>query len=153
MHKRIGILGGLTPESTITYYQHIVHRYEELHGDHGYPEVVIYSVTFQRFEDWMEAEEWDRVFEGLLDALRRLAAAGADFVVMTNTMHLLSRASGGLAHPDAEHRRCDRAGHPAAGLHTVTCSAPGSRWKNPSTPRDWRSTGFSRSCRTKKTAN
>jgi len=90
MHKRIGILGGLTPESTITYYQHIVHRYEELHGDHGYPEIVIYSVTFQRFEDWMEAEEWERVFEGLADALRRLAAAGADFVVMaTNTMHLL----------------------------------------------------------------
>jgi hypothetical protein len=27
MHKRIGILGGLTPESTITYYMHIVHRY------------------------------------------------------------------------------------------------------------------------------
>jgi len=90
MHKRIGILGGLTPESTITYYQHIVHRYEELHGDHGYPEVVIYSVTFQRYEDWMEAEEWGRVFDGLLDALRRLAAAGADFAVMaTNTMHLL----------------------------------------------------------------
>jgi len=90
MHKRIGILGGLTPESTITYYQHIVHRYEELHGDHGYPEVVIYSVTFQQFEDWMEAEEWDQVFEGLLEALRRLAAAGADFAVMaTNTMHLL----------------------------------------------------------------
>jgi aspartate racemase len=90
MHKRIGILGGLTPESTITYYQHIVHRYQELHGDHGYPEIVIYSVTFQRFEDWMEAEAWDPVSEGLLDGLRRLAAAGADFAVMaTNTMHLL----------------------------------------------------------------
>jgi aspartate racemase len=90
MHKRIGILGGLTPESTIIYYQHIVHRYEQLHGDHGYPEVVIYSVTFQQFEDWMEAEQWDRVEEGLIAALKRLAAAGADFAVMaTNTMHLL----------------------------------------------------------------
>jgi aspartate racemase len=90
MHKRIGILGGLTPESTITYYQHIVHRYEQLHGDHGYPEVVIYSVTFQQFEDWMEAEQWDRVEEGLIAALKHLAAAGADFAVMaTNTMHLL----------------------------------------------------------------
>jgi aspartate racemase len=90
MHKRIGIVGGLTPESTITYYQHIVHRYEQLHGDHGYPEVVIYSVTFQQFEDWMEAEQWDRVEEGLIAALKNLAAAGADFAVMaTNTMHLL----------------------------------------------------------------
>jgi aspartate racemase len=90
MHKRIGILGGLTPESTVTYYQHIVRRYQELHGDHGYPEVVIYSVTFQQYEDWMEAEQWEPIAAGLLDGLRRLAAAGADFaVIATNTMHLL----------------------------------------------------------------
>jgi aspartate racemase len=90
MHKRIGILGGLTPESTVTYYQRIVHRYQQCNGDHGYPEIVIYSVTFQQFEDWMEAERWDAVFDGLIGGLQRLAAAGADFAVMaTNTMHIL----------------------------------------------------------------
>jgi aspartate racemase len=90
MHKRIGILGGLTAESTLLYYQHIVRRYQELAGDHGYPEIVIYSVSFQQFEDWMEREEWEAIAGGLATALDRLAAAGADFAVMaTNTMHLL----------------------------------------------------------------
>lgn len=90
MPKRIGILGGLTAESTITYYQHIVRAWQREHHDNAYPEIVIYSLSFQRFEDWMEAGEWDAIAEGLLVGIRGLAAAGADFaVVATNTMHLL----------------------------------------------------------------
>lgn len=90
MHKKIGILGGLTPESTVTYYQHIVRRYQELFGDHGYPEIIIYSVSFQKFENWMEEEDWDSIKEALLDGLRSVEAAGADFaVIATNTMHIL----------------------------------------------------------------
>jgi aspartate racemase len=90
MYKRIGILGGLTPESTVPYYMHIVHRYEELHGDHGYPEVVIYSVSFQQFEDWMEKEDWASIEEELMKGLVALYSAGVDFaVVATNTMHYL----------------------------------------------------------------
>ncbi len=90
MHKRIGILGGMTPESTVTYYQHIFRRYEELYGDLNYPETVIYDVSFQRFEDWMGEEDWESIEEALQDGLERLAAAGADFaVIATNTMHIL----------------------------------------------------------------
>ena len=90
MHKRIGILGGMTAESTVLYYQHIFKSYEEQHGDLGYPETLIYDVSFQRFADWMSVEDWDSIEEALLDGLRRLDAAGADFVVIaTNTMHIL----------------------------------------------------------------
>jgi len=90
MHKRIGILGGMTAESTVSYYQHIFRRYEELHGNLAYPEMVIYDVSFQRFEDWMGEEDWDSIEEGLLNGLGRLHAAGADFaVIATNTMHIL----------------------------------------------------------------
>lgn len=90
MYKKIGILGGLTPESTVTYYMHIVHRYHMLHGDHGYPESVIYGVSFQKYEDWMEAEDWDSIEGELLKGLQTLKAAGADFaVIATNTMHIL----------------------------------------------------------------
>jgi aspartate racemase len=90
LYKRIGILGGLTPESTVTYYQHIFRRYEELYGDLSYPEMVIYDVSFQRFEDWMSKEDWESIEEALLDGLKRLAAAGSDFaVIATNTMHIL----------------------------------------------------------------
>lgn len=88
--KRIGILGGMTAESTVTYYLHIVRRYQQVFGDHGYPEIVIDSLSFQPLEDWMEAGQWDRIESVLCGGLERLAAAGADFVVIaTNTMHLL----------------------------------------------------------------
>jgi aspartate racemase len=90
MRKRIGILGGLTAESTVTYYLHIVRTWQQRHHDHRYPEIVIYSESFQQFEDWMEAGEWDAIGAALQEGLARLAAAGADFAVMaTNTMHLL----------------------------------------------------------------
>ena len=90
MSSRIGILGGMTAESTVTYYQHIVRRYQQRCGDHAYPEIVIYSVSFQRFKDWMDADDWASIEVELGSGLRRLAAAGADFAVMaTNTMHLL----------------------------------------------------------------
>jgi aspartate racemase len=90
MYKKIGILGGLTPESTVTYYMHIVHRYHELYGDHGYPECIIVGVSFQKYEDWMEKEDWDSIEKELLKGLKTLKKAGADFaVIATNTMHIL----------------------------------------------------------------
>jgi aspartate racemase len=90
MYKKIGILGGVTPESTITYYMHIVHRYHELHGDHGYPETIIVGVSFQQYSDWMMKEDWDSIEKALLEGLKTLKRAGADFaVIATNTMHIL----------------------------------------------------------------
>ena len=88
MYKRIGILGGLTPESTVSYYMHIVHRYNELHGDHGYPETIIVGVTFQEYMDWMNSENWTSITKALHEGLETLKKAGADFaVIATNTMH------------------------------------------------------------------
>ena len=90
MHKKIGILGGMTPESTVTYYQHIFKRYHELFGDLDYPETIIYDVSFQRFSDWMGVEDWESIEEALLSGLESLKAAGADFaIIATNTMHIL----------------------------------------------------------------
>jgi aspartate racemase len=90
MHKKIGILGGTSPESTIAYYEHITHTYTERFGDYGYPEIIIYSVSFQSYVDWPEQERWDLVAQGLGEAARRLEAAGADFIIMAaNTMHLV----------------------------------------------------------------
>jgi len=90
MYKRIGILGGLTPESTVPYYMHIVHRYQEMFHNHAYPEVVIFSVSFQQFDDWMAVEDWESMELELAKGLRALHGAGADFaVIATNTMHNL----------------------------------------------------------------
>jgi aspartate racemase len=90
MHKKIGILGGLTPESTITYYMHIVHQYQEVYGDSGYPEVVISGQSFQQYADWMMKDDWESIERALLEGLKTLDRAGVDFaVIATNTMHIL----------------------------------------------------------------
>lgn len=90
MHKKIGILGGMSPESTIAYYHHITRTYTERFGDYGYPEIIIYSVSFQPYVDWPQEDRWDLVAQGLSEAAQKLEAAGADFIVLaTNTMHLV----------------------------------------------------------------
>jgi aspartate racemase len=88
MYKRIGILGGMSPESTVAYYEYITRTYTERYGDYGYPEIIIYSVSFQPYVDWPAEGRWNLVASGLGQAAKRLVAAGADFVVIaTNTMH------------------------------------------------------------------
>ena len=45
--KRIGILGGISYESTINYYEIILKKYYERYNDYYYPEIVIFSLNFQ----------------------------------------------------------------------------------------------------------
>jgi len=90
MHKRIGILGGMSPESTVAYYEYITRTYTERFGDYGYPEVLIYSVSFQPYVDWPNQDRWDLVADGLSQAAQKLVAAGAEVILIaTNTMHLV----------------------------------------------------------------
>ena len=87
-HKTIGLLGGTTPESTIGYYRYITGEYTRRLGDYGYPQVLIYSVTFQEFMDWGRGGHWDRAATKMVEAFEALRLAGADFGLMTaNTAH------------------------------------------------------------------
>jgi aspartate racemase len=90
MHKRIGILGGMSPESTVAYYEYITRTYTERYGDYGYPEILIYSVSFQPYVDWPNQDRWDLVARGLSEAAQKLVTAGAEVILIaTNTMHLV----------------------------------------------------------------
>lgn len=90
MHRKIGILGGMSPESTSTYYEHITRTYTKRFGDFGYPEILIYSVSFQKFVDWQRAGQWDAAAKEMAGALESLRLAGADFgLIATNTMHIV----------------------------------------------------------------
>ena len=92
MPKRIGILGGLSPESTVAYYQHIVRTHTARTGDHAYPEILIYSLCFEPYIQWPRERRWDLIAQGLSAAARTLESAGADFIVIaTNTMHMVLR--------------------------------------------------------------
>jgi len=83
--KTIGILGGLGPESTAAYYETITRAYHDLRGDYNYPPIIIYSLSFQPYID----AGYDLPAE-TLDAIERLAAAGADFVVAAcNSVHIV----------------------------------------------------------------
>jgi len=88
LYKRIGILGGMSPESTTIYYEYITRTYRERFGDHGYPEILILSVSFQEFMDWMREDRWDLITEKIVEGLTHLHKGGADFgLIATNTMH------------------------------------------------------------------
>jgi len=50
--KKIRILGGMSPESTTLYYEHITRTYTARFGDYGYPEILIYSVNFNHRKPW-----------------------------------------------------------------------------------------------------
>jgi aspartate racemase len=90
MRRTIGILGGMSPESTVMYYEYITRTYEQRFGDFGFPEILIYSVNFQRFSDWQREGRWMEAADEMAQALERLRAAGADFgIIATNTMHMV----------------------------------------------------------------
>ncbi|RGY99420.1 aspartate/glutamate racemase family protein [Clostridium sp. AM58-1XD] len=86
--KTIGLLGGMSWESTVTYYQvinEVVKR--ELGGLHS-AKVLLYSVDFSEIETCQAAGDWDKSADILAKAAQSLEKAGADFIVIcTNTMH------------------------------------------------------------------
>ena len=88
--KKIGTLGGMSPESTALYYEHITRTYTAQFGDYGYPEILIYSVNFQKFVDWQHKGQWNEAAREMAEALERLHVAGADFgLIASNTMHIV----------------------------------------------------------------
>ena len=88
--KTIGLIGGMSWESTVPYYK-MINEYagKELGGLHS-ARIILYSVDFYELEKHMSAGGWDSIAEILLDAARRLETAGADVILIcTNTMHKL----------------------------------------------------------------
>jgi aspartate racemase len=86
--KTIGIIGGMSPESTWVYYQTIVQQHLATFNLHTYPRIIIASVSFQSYIDRMNQGNWSEIAAHLQDEFRAVANAGADFAVLaTNTMH------------------------------------------------------------------
>jgi len=86
--KTIGLLGGMSWESTVTYYQ-IINRVvkDKLGGFHS-ARCLLYSVDFHEIEACQSSGDWEKCGDILAEAAQRLEQAGADFIVIcTNTMH------------------------------------------------------------------
>lgn len=86
--KTIGLIGGMSWESTVTYYQ-IINRIinKELGGLHS-AKILMYSVDFAEIEECQSSGDWEKSADILSAVAQNLEKAGADFIVIcTNTMH------------------------------------------------------------------
>lgn len=86
--KTIGLLGGMSWESTIPYYQIINEEVKKALGGLHSAKIVLYSVEFDEIEKCQSSGDWDKSAQILGNAAIGLEAAGADFILIcTNTMH------------------------------------------------------------------
>ncbi len=88
MMKVLGLIGGMSWESTIPYYRMInQHVKEQLGGLHS-AKIILYSVDFHEIEQLQTKGDWQTAGQVLSDAALSLKCAGAEVIVVcTNTMH------------------------------------------------------------------
>lgn len=87
--KTIGVLGGMSAESTALYYRELNRLVRERRGGLHSAELLIRSVDFAPIADLQAAGRWDETGRILGEAAHRLEGAGADVIILaTNTMHL-----------------------------------------------------------------
>lgn len=86
--KTIGLIGGMSWESTVTYYRLINETVKKQLGGLHSAKILMYSVDFAEIEECQASGDWDKSAEILGAAAAALQRAGADFIVIcTNTMH------------------------------------------------------------------
>ena len=91
--KTIGLLGGMSWESTIPYYRQINQAVKSRLGGLHSAKIVLYSVDFAEIERLQHQGDWEAAGSVLANAAQALEHAGADFIVLcTNTMHKVAAA-------------------------------------------------------------
>lgn len=93
--KTIGLLGGMSWESTIPYYRLINEGIKQRLGGLHSAQVLLHSVDFHEIEECQRRGEWDKTGDILAEAALGLQRAGAEGIVLcTNTMHKVADATG-----------------------------------------------------------
>lgn len=86
--KTIGMIGGMSWESTVTYYKIVNEVVKKKLGGFHSAKCLLYSVDFHEIEECQAKGEWEKGGEILTEAAYNLEKAGADFIIIcTNTMH------------------------------------------------------------------
>ena len=86
--KTVGLIGGMSWESTITYYQLLNEGIKDALGGLHSAKILLYSVDFFEIEALMSRGEWEKAADLLGGVAQRLEAAGADMILIcTNTLH------------------------------------------------------------------
>ncbi len=90
--KTIGLIGGMSWESSLLYYQTINLRVKEKLGGHHSAKSLMYSVDFQEIKTLQHHGKWDEATKIMIDSAQKLEAGGADLIVIcTNTMHKMAK--------------------------------------------------------------
>ncbi len=88
--KKLGLIGGMGPESTIPYYHDIVYGVQEALGESIFPELSIESVNVFNVLKLCGEKKYDELTEYLMTAICNLAKSGADFAALSaNTPHIV----------------------------------------------------------------
>lgn len=88
--KKIGILGGMGPESTVDYYKMIIRDFRAGRDDNAYPQILINSIDMTEMLSYVASGEYDKLVNLLVEGICRLKDGGADFALMaTNTPHVV----------------------------------------------------------------
>lgn len=91
--KTLGLIGGMSWESTVPYYRFINEAIKARLGGLHSARLVLYSVDFEQIARLQHAGDWDAAGNVLADAAQRLERAGAEaLVICTNTMHKVAPA-------------------------------------------------------------
>lgn len=89
--KTIGIIGGMSYESSIHYYERINKQVNQIAGGLNCAKMLIYNVNFEEIRKLMLENKWDEIGVELAKIAKALETAGADYIVVaTNTMHKLA---------------------------------------------------------------
>ncbi len=89
-YKTIGILGGMSPESTAEFYDLLTKRYFQKKKNYAYPEIIIFSVNFDKIVKLQNRGEIKQYIAELMKGIEALQKAGADFVIIaSNTPHMV----------------------------------------------------------------
>ncbi len=88
--KKLGLVGGMGPESTIPYYHDIVYGVHEKLGGDVFPELTIESVNIFKMLEYFKQEDYDGLTGYLMNAANHLIQGGADLVALSaNTPHIV----------------------------------------------------------------
>lgn len=97
--KTIGLIGGMSWESTIPYYRIINEEVKNKLGGLHSAKIILYSVEFDEIEKCQSSGEWEKSGNVLGKAAQSLEAAGADFILIcTNTMHKVAPQIASMIH-------------------------------------------------------
>ena len=89
--KTIGLLGGMSWESSLEYYRILNEEVKKQMGGSHSAKCVMFSFDFQKIEDLQHKGEWNKLTEEMVEQSMNLKKAGADFIVIcTNTMHIMA---------------------------------------------------------------